>query len=454
MTRHLILIFFILLLVPVGVSAETHLVYPDELTYLGAFRLPQGEERPDTFEYGGNAMTYVPAGGQTGTDDRYPGSLYISGHERTEEVRDGGKVAELTIPVPGKADHPSGLPQAEFIQPFTDVSGDFFDEYYTIPRMGLAYLEHEETDPLIHLAWGDHFDAEPSLPTHSWFSPDLSCPNPESSWYIGDQSHYMTSNYLFEIPEEWADKYTGKRYLATGRYRDGGWSGMGPALFAYTPWTDDQKTPAPSQEHLSEITLLRYQTSEETDEISHALQGYQHCDEWEGGEFLTTADGGNAIIFAGTKGTGDRYWYGWTNPKGPEYPCPEMTYADEYTICRMDDGSPCPDSEMCECANHNDFRGWWSSKTQAQVIFYDPADLASVAAGEMEPWKPQPYAVLSLDPYLFDNPDNVETDMIGDGQQRRFRIGDIAYDREGQILYLIELFADGASPVVHAFKIG
>lgn len=30
---------------------------PDELEYLGAFRLPGGGERPDTFAYGGGAMT-------------------------------------------------------------------------------------------------------------------------------------------------------------------------------------------------------------------------------------------------------------------------------------------------------------------------------------------------------------------------------------------------------------
>ena len=448
-------ILLILLVVPGSLSgALSHPITPDDFTYLGAFRLPDGGERPDTFEYGANAMTYSPEGDQTGPDDGYPGSLFITGHDRTDEVRDGGKVAEVTIPVPARADHPSGLPQAEFIQPLSDVSGGFFDQYYTIPRMGLAYLDRNETGPLIHLTWGDHLVSDPSLPTHSWFSPDLSHPDPKGSWNIGNQSHYMVNGYLFEIPRAWADAGTGGRYLATGRFRDGGWSGMGPALFAYTPWTGPDGTPAPSGAALSEVPLLRYRTSEESPEITDALRGYQHPDEWEGGAFLTTADGGNAVVFAGTKGGGKRYWYGWINPEGPDYPCPEMEYAGEYTVCRKDDASPCPESEIHGCEGHNDYRGWWSSSFDAEIILYDPADLAAVATGAMNSWQPQPYAVLSIDKYLYHNPDRVETGMIGEGQQRRFRVGDITYDRENQILYLAELYADGAKPVIHAWSVG
>ena len=37
------------------------LVQPNDFSYLGAFHLPDDEERPCNFEYGGNAMTYNPA---------------------------------------------------------------------------------------------------------------------------------------------------------------------------------------------------------------------------------------------------------------------------------------------------------------------------------------------------------------------------------------------------------
>ncbi len=76
---------------------------------------------------------------------------------------------------------------------------------------------------------------------------------------------------LFQIiaryfkPALWADGNANGRYLATGRYRDGGWSGMGPALFAYRPWVDGSGTPAPSGPYLEETTLLLYENSMNTD---------------------------------------------------------------------------------------------------------------------------------------------------------------------------------------------
>lgn len=101
----------------------------------------------------------------------------------------------------------------------------------------------------------------------------------------------------------------------------------------------------------------------------------------------------------------------------------------DFTTCRTADGSPCPQQDFTGCLGHRDFRGWWTTSWDAQFILYDPADLARVAAGEMLPSQPQPYATLDIDERLFLNPSGVETDMLGTGKQRRYRIGDVAYDR-------------------------
>jgi hypothetical protein len=42
--------------------------------------------------------------------------------------------------------------------------------------------------------------------------------------------------------------------------------------------------------------------------------GYQHPDEWGGGAWLTTDSGKGAVLFAGTKSNGEKYWYGYINP--------------------------------------------------------------------------------------------------------------------------------------------
>jgi hypothetical protein len=229
---------------------------------------------------------------------------------------------------------------------------------------------------------------------------------------------------------------------------------MGPSLFAYQPWLDESGTAAPDQTHLPATTLLWYATSGETENIARALIGYQHPDEWEGAAWLETDDGRAAVLFAGTKGTGAKYWYGFVNPTGPEQPCVYAESVGEFAACRLADGALCPPEDMIECADHNDVRGWWSASFEAQFILYDPANLARVALGEIAPWEPQPYAVLQVDPHLFlsDPPDLAA--MIGSGVQRRYRLSDVTFDRAHHLLYVLELFADGAQPVVHVWHIG
>ncbi len=211
--------------------------------------------------------------------------------------------------------------------------------------------------------------------------------------------------------------------------------------------------PPPTGTHLDETPLLLYASSQETEVIERALDGYQHPDEWEGAAWLTTASSKSAVLFAGTKATGAKYWYGWGNPAGPEMPCVEVDLAGQFTLCRLANGTPCPPEDLKGCAGHNDYRGWWSTRFAAQFILYDPAELAQVAAGTLEPWQPQPYASLNINRALYLNPPEWELDMLGRGDQRRMRVGAVTYDRTNSRLYVLELYADGAKPVVHVWQI-
>ena len=42
---------------------------------------------------------------------------------------------------------------------------------------------------------------------------------------------------------------------------------------------------------------------------------------------------------------------------------------------------------------------------------------------------------------------------VGWGDQRRYRIGAVAYDRENALLYVLEMQADESKPVVHVWRI-
>jgi len=429
---------------------------PTDLTYLGAFRLPGGEDRPQTFAYGGNAMTFNPDG-DPGNTDAYPGSLFITGHDRLAygELPNGDQVAEVSIPAPAVESDPADLPQAAFLQDFHDVAAGSFTNLEEIPKLGMQYLNHPDTGPLIHLCWGQHLQPQDE-PSHAWFSANLAAPNLQGVWFIGHQNLYSTNGYMFDIPAAWADAHAQGRYLATGRMRDGGQGGMGPALFAYRPWQSGGSAP-PSGTHLSETTLLLYENAYNTEEITRCLDGYQHPDEWEGGAWITTPSGKSAVLFAGTKSNGTKYWYGYIHPDGPPYPCVDTEVTD-FLTCRLADGSSCPPEDFAGCCDEDagtcaSMRGWWGTHFDAQLILYDPADLAHVTAGEMASWEPQPYATIDIDEHLYLDPPEWDEIMLGWGDQRRYRIGAAAYDRENGLLYVLELYADGAKPVVHVWQV-
>ncbi len=424
------------------------LIQPEDLVYQGAFRLPGGDEPPLTFAYGGNAMSFNP-------DNN---TLFVSGHDRIAYggLPDGNQVAEVSIPAPVISRDLADLPLAEFVQDFQDVTAGYFTNLEEIPKMGLQYLNRPETGPLLHIAWGQHLQPQDEA-SHAWISADFTAPNLQGVWFIGNQSLYSTNGYLFDIPSDWADAYTAGRYLATGRMRDGGQGGMGPTLFSYTPWNEDGSAP-PSGTRLQETTLLLYENAYNTPDITRAMDGYQHPDEWEGGAWMTTPAGQTAVLFAGTKSTGAKYWYGYIHPDGPEHACVDPSHNDEFTTCRLADGSPCPPEDFSGCCNEEDgtcvtYRGWWSTRWDAQLIFYNPADLARVAAGEIESWEPQPYAVLDIDEYLYLNAPEWDEISLGWGDQRRNRIGAAAYDRQEGLLYVLELYADGGKPVVHVWQV-
>nr|MBN1229762.1 hypothetical protein [Anaerolineae bacterium] len=389
-------------------SAPEDLIYPEDLVYLGAFRLP--DDAPDEIGWlwSGGALTYYPDGDPNGPDDGFPGSLFGTGHDWNTWV------SEIDIPQPviSAGKNPDDLNMATTLQPFEDIK-DGLVGYLEIPRVGLAYLpaQGDQISGKLYFAWAQHMGEMDTNPTHGWAELDLSNPNSAGLWRIDNYWNYVTGDYLLDIPVEWADVYAPGRYLATGRFRDGGQGSQGPTLFAIAPWLEGNP-PAPNST-LSALPLLQY--GDVYTEGSPTVTNYHHSDEWNGVAWMTAGDRA-AVIFAGTKGVGD-CWYGCSDGTVWEPPYPES------------------------CGE--DGRGWWSTGFTAQMIFYDPADLAAVALGDIEPWEPQPYAEMNLDDILF----------YFDHPQQNARIGAAAFDRNNGLLYLLELFGDGDKPLVHVWSI-
>ncbi len=393
-----------------------------DLTYKGAFRLPAASGGSN-WEYSGLAMTYYPEGDPSGPADGYPGSLFAIGHDQHQQV------SEISIPVPviSPTKRLSDLNTARTLQAFQDITGGIFG-YLEIPYAGLEYLPAQgaQTTGKLHFCWGQHFQFD-RAPSHGWCELNLSNPQTAGPWFFGEYTNYATNDYLFEIPAEWAAQHTPGLRLATGRFREGHWSGMGPALFAYGPWQDGN--PPPPNATLSAITpLLLYGenvpgTPEVVTSEERAMRGFSPSDYWSGGAWLT-AGNASAVIFVGTKAIG-RSWYGYSDgtvyPENPPYP-------------------PVPPFP------HDD-RGWWSEGIRARILFFDTNELAAVAAGSMHTWEPQPYDSLDLDQYLFDLGFHYEL-------YKKHSLGAAAFDRARGLLYIVERRADeDEKSLIHVFKV-
>jgi len=210
------------------------LIHPSDLAYAGAFRLPGDAPDEVGWLWSGEALTYYPEGDPTGPADGFPGSLFGTGHNWNQHI------SEISIPAPvvSPGKNLDELNAAETLQPFQDIRGGAFDWPLEQPRAGLEYLppQGEQATGKLYFCWAPHLDEGATNPSHGWAELDLSSPQPAGPWRIGEYWNYVTTDYIFAIPQPWADAYVPGMRLATGRYRDGGQASLGPSLFAIGPW--------------------------------------------------------------------------------------------------------------------------------------------------------------------------------------------------------------------------
>ncbi len=73
-------------------TQDTGRILPEDLTYRGAFRLPEttGASVVETWEWGGHAMACFPNGDSYGPEDGFPGSIFATGRAWTVKTVGGG----------------------------------------------------------------------------------------------------------------------------------------------------------------------------------------------------------------------------------------------------------------------------------------------------------------------------------------------------------------------------
>ncbi len=376
-----------------------------DFVYLGAFRLPAQPSGGSSFGYGGTGLAFRADGDIAGGADGFPGSMFIGGHPYQQFV------AEVTIPAPvmPNGTDANDLPRATLIQPFADVTGGLGASMAGDFRLGgMAWLDHPASggSKLHWSVWRWYNVGQENVLGHGWSSPSLQAPQPAGGWRLGEFHNQITAGYVFDVPENWAIHHLGGRLLISGQNNVPGnaTSSWGPSMFAYAPWLEG--SPPPSGSALDAIPLVYYPYEPSTG-VRHFPQ-HNNADKWGAGAWVEGATAA-AVIVAGRKSLG-----------------PERYGDGQAGDCNID-------------------KGYHGEPYEPQMLFYDPADLAQSAAGEVEPWSVLPYETWSLGDLLLPTCEGYITGG--------------AFDRQSRVLYLVQYGADTTAgpfdplPVVHAFRV-
>ncbi|MBN2410274.1 T9SS type A sorting domain-containing protein [candidate division KSB1 bacterium] len=396
----------------------TSIIDPAGFEYLGAFVLPED------FNWGGEAIAYYRDGdgGQSGSADDFPGSLFVTNLNQQEN----GLVGQVGIPAPviSAQKNVSELNQAATIIQPVNIRPENINnwEYVDIWRTGLEYIPDEGR---LYSSWSIHYtvSGEKHASISCCNAADLPGSTKYGAWYVGKANEppidAAMNDWLFSLPGAWADENCLGRNIVVGRCRDGGLSGLGPTMYAFAGVGN---TPPAANSELEFTTLLEYGSVEETDNYNfpNSIDGYNHSDDWRGAMWLNSNDR-NAVAVVGSKALGFN-WYGYHGER--------MHY--DWVIADV------PWAEFGE--TDPDGKGWRSHNRQPMILLYDPADLAAVAGNTMDSWEPQPYAALRIDKNLF--------------FCANYEIFSAAFDSINRILYIAEFVRDPDGQVIlHAWRV-
>ncbi len=414
-----------------GDGAVTNRLQPADLTYMGAFRLPE------TFNWGARGLSFYPGGGG-GT-----GSLLVTGFELLYDPSHPGEscwnaswdcsafFGEVTIPPPAIESDWQNLPEATLVRPMTRFDGGlastvhreylYVSDLEYVPRRG-----SQTSDKLygsIELWYAEGVAGSDTFNT-VWLA-NLDGTNARGMFHVGPtESPYhgrKMGSYLFTVPDWYASRYLGGRTLVTGRSRGTPSEGaeaitthggsQGPTLFAFHSFDNDRPTG-----NLDALPMLYYRVAFPGcagPNVGHAsacdYPDYTMCDEWTGAAFVERGNR-RAIMLLGYKGLGRNCY----------------------------DEPPVDCHDPCSTAH-----GYHCQPYERQVIFYDVEEIGRVARGEREPWTVRPYTVWR--PSQFYLTGHVCSNA-----------GGMTVDVRGKRLFMVERGLGGAdtnAPVVHVWSL-
>ena len=401
----------------------------ESIQYMGAFRFPEEALGPSLWSYRNGGIALYPPGDPDDVDGDgdYRGSLYafgFAGSDNPEQGNGSNYVAEISIPGPVITKDFNALPIAQQIGDFHNVKPENYPGAQLPASSGLVYLEDKDT---FYTSFGDDYNVSfTKRLSHGSFSPDFSAVN--GLWMVGDADDRLNPHtdayirWMMRIPTDWANTYTPGKTIISGGSRGGG-TPMGVGMIAVQPWNDDGSVPA-SDSEIEFTTLVQYDINGSGG--NQVMAGNLNSDSWSGGAWLQN-DAGSAVLIAGTKMYGE-YFYGFHDG---------TVYADIVHNIPTNHASV------------NTGKGGRGRSFRTMLVFYDPADLARVATGELPPNQIQPYTSMWIDKYMLVKNEH--------NPNYEYRLGTVEFDSVNKLIYVVERRVAWVGydiiDVVHVFKL-
>lgn len=384
-------------------AENPRLVRAAHLTYLGAFRLPYDEH--NVYAYGGNAIGFNPANN----------SLFARGHDWYQLV------GEVSIPgLVASADY-FALPIAAILQDQTDITEGHLS---AVGPDGSAMEGCKVGGLLVHggrligtsyvyydaggSATRSHFTSSLDLSRHGDFA---------GMFTVGTEGAGWVGGYMAQIPPEWQTALGGPVLTGLSGVCIVSRSSYGPTVSVFDPAALGT-APAPAR------LLVGYTYDHSTlgtwGNSTELNPQYNMNTSVAGAVFPVGTD---SVLLIGTSGIGvPAYGQGTADATLHGTPVPGTGGEVIYVYDPAGQG-----------------KGTHSFPYVAYVWAYRAADLARVAAGELQPWQTVPYATWEV-PLPF-------------GPHGHHTLAGAAYDPATNRIYISQYNAYGDSPVIHAYQL-
>ena len=365
------------------------LLQQSDLTYLGAFRVPNDNGQ---FSYGGRPIVYNPA----------HNSLFI-GNSNDELVGKEG-IAEISIPAIVNSSNLTGLNTASMLQAFVNAFGGNLNSIE--PGNGATFAGALlNGSKLIVSAYAYYDGASIANKSHAtinanWTGSGVGYSGLVTIGVPPAPNVGFTGGYMTPVPASWQTALGGSALTGMSNIAIVTRTSFGPALFSFDPGQVGLVNPVPA------TALLYY---DKNDDIgSHWTLGpYSGANAVIGGSDMINGvvfpDGSKSVLFIGRHG--DTYCYGT--------------------------GAECNDPIVEDKGTHG-------YPYHYQIWAYNADDLAAVKTGTKKPWEVVPYSYWKVNFPI---------------EGWKNEVNGATYDAINHRLFISMDHGDGTAPLIQIFSV-